>query len=120
MRISSYLLGFLASSVTALASGCGDAPATVSGGNNDISGDGDDEGGGVCESETEADCSCPDGQPEGRKYCYAGEWLPCSCDKDENGGSTVAGSDCKPGRYEGEFFGYCFSSYTGATSPIPV
>lgn len=119
MRISSYLLGFLATSSAALLPGCGDAPPTVTGGTNDISGDGDDEGG-ECKSETEAPCPCPDGQPDGLKYCYEGKYLACSCDKDENGGSTVAGSDCKPGRYEGEFFGYYFSSYTGATSPIPV
>lgn len=120
MRTSSYLLGFFATSFVALLPGCGDVPPTVSGGDDGISGDGDKGKGGVCESETEEECPCPNGQPDGLRYCYEGQWLSCSCDKDENGGSTVAGSDCKPGRYEGEFFGYYFSSYTGGFAPIPV
>ncbi|MFT3922065.1 MAG: hypothetical protein QM778_05990 [Myxococcales bacterium] len=120
MRIPSYLLAFAAASSAALLSACGDSPATVVGGSQGSTGDGDDGsgGGGECEGDGEEECSCDGGDGEagtGMRYCTGGYWTSCSC---ESSGAIVG--DCKPGYYEGEFFGYYFSSYTGATSPIPV
>ncbi len=119
MRTSPYLLGLLTTCVAAVTVGCGEDDPAIAGGNGSISRGDDDSESGECRSETEAECDCPDGST-GSKYCYNGSWLGCSCRGADGEGSGIAGADCKPGRYEGEFFGYYFSSYTGATFPIPV
>src|SRR5688572_25036166 len=58
-------------------------------------------------------CDCPDDQPDGTRHCIAGYWDICPC----AAADVSVASDCKPGRYEGEFFGYYFSSFAGAFSP---
>jgi hypothetical protein len=124
MHSSSYLLGLCAASGLFAAACASDEPA-VSRGNGNLSGDGDGtagdgDKGGSCTAETEEDCSCPDGQPDGRRYCFEGHWLECSCLDDSEDAPLDLTGDCRPGRYEGDFWGYYNSSFTVVGVPIPV
>jgi hypothetical protein len=114
-----YLLGSTLLALTVSLVGCADDPATTT---NRLpsTGDGDEPEGGECTSETEEACECPDGLPDGLRYCYEGSWGECSCDDGETKPPVVMAGACKPGRYEGEFWGYYFSSFTFGWAPIPV
>jgi hypothetical protein len=121
LRTSSLRVG-LFSAASGLLVGCADEPPSVVHPfeRDDAAVSVEPDAGGVCEPGAEEPCGCPDGLPEGLRYCYDGEWLACSCEPPEEDGGVGPSSDCKPGRYEGEFWGYYFSSYTFGFAPIPV
>ncbi len=94
----------------------GPAPSSPS------SGDGDYEAviGDECEPGTSEACDCPsaDGTSwQSTRACVGGYWYSCNC-FDES--SFDISGDCKPGRYEGDFWGFYTSSFTFVGVPIPV
>lgn len=114
MHASAYLVGLVAT-VTLPLIGCGDpAPAVTPAVPSPVEQE-EHPAEGDCEPETEEACDCPDGT-ESLKYCFEDGWGPCSCSEEKPPIEGGLAGDCKPGRYEGEFFGM----YNSAFSPFPI
>ncbi len=115
MRTSAYLVGWVATA-TSLLAGCAEPAATASG-LTPVKPD-EEEPEGDCQPNTVQGCDCSDGTV-GSQYCYEDRtWGSCTCSQGNVPDSGLGGfvSDCKPGRYEGEFFGL----YNSAFSPFPI
>lgn len=114
MHASPYLVGLVAITVFPLV-GCTESPPSLSPSTSPVEEDDDDSEDG-CEPTTERACECPDGT-ESLEYCFDDRtWGKCACTEERE--PIVGGlvGDCKPGRYEGEFFGM----YNSAFSPFPI
>jgi hypothetical protein len=115
MYYSAYLVGLVVTVALPLA-GCSEPPASLGPPTTPPLEQDEDEAEGECEPETEGECECPDGT-ESLRYCYAdAAWGKCDCGDDDAPVEQAYFSDCKPGRYEGEFFGM----YNSAFSPFPI
>ncbi|MFT3924760.1 MAG: hypothetical protein QM778_19660 [Myxococcales bacterium] len=117
MRGSAYLTGFCSLILTPLGA-CSDPPPTTS--SAPLPSDSDDEPEMECEPNDEEACDCPDGSESTRACFDDGTWSVCNCEEPEQPSDTGFVGDCKPGRYEGEFFGYYYSQFTVGWSAIPV